>query len=281
MFQTAEECARAWEAAGRHGDREARIARCERWLDFYREAALRVMEEEPGVDLLAEEIVGWMTRAGILQAADSVLDIGAGTGVYTLALAQHCQKVTALDMEETSLKAIQAQAKSLHIHNVDCVHAFCEDFVPDRQVAVTFSALCPAICSEADMLKMEAMTTKRCCLLAISKGSCDIHRGNLMKLLACTPEGGMATESIWYYELLYLLGRQPEVKNWSRQLEYDTTLADAHRRYMRYFAIFGIHGEAASRAVENYLAEYTTDGLVHETVHMNLSLISWQPPQTK
>ena len=279
MYQTAEECRLAWEAAGKHGSLEARIARCAPWLGFYREAALRVMEEEPGIDPFADKIVAWMLHAGLLHAFDAVLDIGAGTGAYTLPLAKVCQSVCALDMEETSLQAIETQAKALHRQNVDNVHGYWEDFMPDRKYGVTFSALCPAICSVADLLKMEAMTSKCCCLLAIARGSYDTHRGNLMKLLHCTPDGGMATESIWYYEMLYLLGRQPEVKQWSRHIAYDATLADACWRYIRYFEIFGISGSEASRTVETYLAEHATGGLVHETVHMNLSLISWQPKQ--
>ena len=52
------------------------------------------------------------------------------------------------------------------------------------------------------------MTTEACCLIAVTRGSYDLHRKNLMELMGVRPGGGMTTEAIWYYEMLYLMGRQ-------------------------------------------------------------------------
>ena len=59
---------------------------------------------------------------------------------------------------------------------------------------------------------MESLSDHACGILAVTRGSYDLHRKRLMQLLDVHPAGGMTTEALWYYEALYLAGKQPEVR---------------------------------------------------------------------
>jgi hypothetical protein len=80
--------------------------------------------------------------------------------------------------------------------------------------------MCPAICNFAELQKMESLSNHACGILAVTRGSYDLHRKRLMALLQVHPAGGMTTEALWYYEALYLAGKQPDVRCWSRHFTY-------------------------------------------------------------
>lgn len=57
-----------------------------------------------------------------LSADDTVVDFGAGTGVFTLAAAEHCDRVVAVDVSEPMLELVREKIEQADVHNVDVVH---------------------------------------------------------------------------------------------------------------------------------------------------------------
>jgi ubiquinone/menaquinone biosynthesis C-methylase UbiE len=62
----------------------------------------------------------------------TVLDIGAGTGYLTLALAPFVKKVKALDPAEKMLNILREKAENLGIHNIDYLNRKWEDATTDE-----------------------------------------------------------------------------------------------------------------------------------------------------
>lgn len=279
MFSTVEKCRLAWDAAGMHGSKEERIARNLQWLQYYQSIAAGREINEATIDPHAGEIANCLVNAGILHDRSTLLDIGSGTGVYSLAFAKHCSDVTALDMDAVSLDVLARCAAALKLPKITGVRGMWENFTPDRAFSLTFSSMCPAICNYEELLKMEAMTTEACCLIAVTRGSYDLHRKNLMRFMNVRPKGGMTTEAIWYYEMLYLMGRQPDVRNWTRHVEYDIPVEEACRRSEVYFEIFGIPVPESRPVLKQYFESSAEDGLVHDISHLNTALIYWKVPE--
>jgi len=279
MFQTIEECRSAWEAAGKHGTKSERIARNQKWIQYYQGVAQTQKDSLADRDPHAEEVVRGLTEAGWLTRGDSVFDIGAGTGKYALAFAKNAGQVTALEMDEASLCVLKSHAEQLGLTNIQCELGMWEAYQPNERFAVAFSSMCPAICDYDELLKMESIATRTCCLVAVTRGSYDLHRKKLMQLLCVKPEGGMTTEALWYYEMLYLMGRQPDVKNETRHFEYTLPVDEACQRNEAYFQIFGIPAAQSRPVLHEYFNERAENGLVYDETHLNTALICWRPPK--
>jgi len=278
MYRTLEQCKRAWVDAGQHGDRQTRVARNRLWARYYAHLAGEGEDGPARIDAQARDAVDRLIAAGRLKPRDTVLDIGAGTGTYALALAGRCQSVTALDMDPASLSALGARAAALGLNNIELVQGMWEEFSPGKKFSLTFSALCPAVCDYDELVKMEAMAARACCLVAAARGSIDPHRKNLMALLDVKPAGGMTTEAIWYYDMLYLMGRRPDVFNWTVERACDLPLEQACRRGAVYFEIFGVPRAQSESVLRRYYKQHAQNGLVREEVRINLAMLAWDVP---
>lgn len=57
-----------------------------------------------------------------LSAKDTVVDFGAGTGVFAVATAEYCARVVAVDVSDTMLEAAREKAEAGGVENVELVH---------------------------------------------------------------------------------------------------------------------------------------------------------------
>lgn len=277
MFQTVDECRRAWEEKGRHGTTEERLARGELWDDYYAYLAKGRMNAPPELSVLSLEVADYLCKESILGPEKTVLDIGSGMGDHALAFASQCGHVTALDRSSVCLDVLRHRTEQMGIGNITIQDEPWEIFQPQEKYDVTFSSMCPAICSYEELLRMESMTRETCCLVTVMRGSVDRHRREMMKRLQIVPKGGMATEALQYYEILYLMGRMPEVKCWSSLHTSQISLEAFLERYQVYFRIFNVDETASEPFLRDYFAENARDGILTEESQMNLALITWHP----
>ena len=58
-----------------------------------------------------------------LDASATVVDLGAGTGVFSLAVAPHCRRVVAVDVSPAMVAELRRRVAATGIDNVEVVHA--------------------------------------------------------------------------------------------------------------------------------------------------------------
>ena len=87
-------------------------------------------------DADAEREVDLLRRAG-LTAASRVVELGPGTGQFTVRVAAACTRVTAVDVSPVMLRALSAKVREMGLGNVDVVQAGFLSYVHegDRLVA--------------------------------------------------------------------------------------------------------------------------------------------------
>lgn len=273
---TLEEAIRNWEEAGRHGTREERIARGKKWLPYYAYLAEKQDPEQCPIPETAREFVAALLADGAVRPGDRVLDIGAGVGNYALEFARQGCCVTALDASPECLEVLGARAEKWGLsHRIERIQGAWEEFIPAGKFDVTFSAMCPAICDMAELERMEAITSRLCCLITVTRGSYDKHRKAMMARLNIRPQGGMTTEALHYMNVLYLSGRQFQMKSMSvhsfRRVSAETVLA----QYPIYFGIFGVEKSRSLPFLESYLRENAKDGFLDDESQMNLAMLYW------
>jgi SAM-dependent methyltransferase len=92
-------------------------------------------------DADAEREVDLLRRAG-LTAASRVVELGPGTGQFTVRVAGACARVTAVDVSPVMLRALVAKVREMGLGNVDVVQAGFLSYVHEGQPAdVVYSRL--------------------------------------------------------------------------------------------------------------------------------------------
>jgi len=276
MFDSIEALAFAWEQAGGHGDRQARIERNARWIPYYSFLTTGREEMDAAIDPHAIEITQLLFDRGIVRTGVDVLDIGSGTGAFSHAFAAQGLNVTALEMDASSLSVSRAQAETLGLHNIRYENSMWETYQTNRKFSFVFTSMCPAICNFTELERMESYASEACGIIAVTRGSYDLHRKQLMQRLDVRPQGGMTTEALWYIEALYLSGRRADFTNFSRKFEYFLPLSDAIARNERYFEIFGVPAEQSSPILTAYFHNIAENGLVRDETQLNTALITWR-----
>jgi SAM-dependent methyltransferase len=276
MFDSLETLALAWEQAGGHGDQNARIERNARWIPYYCFLATGREEATAAINPHAAEVAQALFDRGLISPGSTVLDIGSGTGGFTHAFASLGCRVTALEMDKGSLSVCQAQAEQLGLSTILYENEMWETYAPEKRFDFVFTAMCPAVCNYIELLRMQSYALNGCGIVAVTRGSYDLHRKRLMDLLQVRPQGGMTTEALWYYEALYLSGKQPEVMPYSRLFAYEIPLEEAIERNERYFEIFGIPARDSRPILTEYFLPIAKDGMVQDETLLNTALITWR-----
>ena len=276
MFDSLESLNRAWEQAGKHGDENARIERNARWIPYYSFLAEGREEADAAIDPHAAGITGTLFDQKLVWDGATALDIGSGTGGFTHAFAARGLRVTALEMDPASLLVCRAQAEQLGLPPIQYENGMWETYLPTQKFDFVFTSMCPAICNDEELSRMESYANHACGIIAVTRGSYDLHRKRLMELLNVRPTGGMTSEALWYYEALYLSGKQPDVRAYSRTFEYELPLKDVIQRNERYFEIFGIAANDARQVLTEYFTPITKNGMVRDTTQLNTALITWR-----
>ena len=272
---TLENCEKQWREAVQYGTAEERIACTKRWEPYYSYLAEKATpSENPQEPPFATHLV----KEGIVAENTTLLDIGAGMGAYALPFARVCREVTALEPAGACLQVLRENAARRGITNICAVHDFWEQFDPGKKYDVTFASMCPAICNIEELRRMEALANHTCCLVAVQRGSYDLHRKAMMAGLQVKPQGGMTTEAIHYINALYLMGRQPNVKFMESRRKTKVSAERVLEQYPIYFAIFGVPRERSVPYLENYLAEHAVDGYLQDESYLRQALIWWHTP---
>lgn len=271
-----EECQRLWDEVGQHGEPEERVRRAKAWLPYYAYIAEPMLRTPFSLEHTADGFPAYLIREGLVRPADSVLDIGAGMGGDTLRFAAHCRSVTALELSGACLDVLRHRVEILNLHNIEIVQKSWEEFYPQKQFDVSFSSMCPAICNVEELRRMESMTKRLCCLVAVMRGSYDKHRKAMMAQLGIQPKGGMTTELIHYYNALYLMGRQPNVLCRTMHSETAVPVERLMEQYPIYFRIFGVEEDRSIPFLKNYLSLHAENGLLLEESNIHFAWLRWE-----
>ncbi|MBQ9459565.1 MAG: class I SAM-dependent methyltransferase [Oscillospiraceae bacterium] len=271
---TLESWAQEWESAGQYGTVEQRTERTKLWFPYYSYLAGQQRKKPFPPPGQPDGFVGDLLGGGMLRSGDSVLDIGAGTGGYALEFARHCKSVTALEPCAPCLDVLGEHAAACGLDNVRSICELWENYRCPERFDVVFSSMCPAICGVDQLRRMEDVSARVCCLVTVMRGSVDKHRRAMMAGLGIRPKG-MVTEALYYYNALYLMGRQPNVICRTTHRAYDVDEETVLTQYPIYFKIFGVDEEASTAYLKRYLSEHAEHGVLHDESTLKQAMITW------
>lgn len=78
-------------------------------------------------------VLDWLERQGVDLAGKKVLDIGAGPGAFSLALAERCREVVALEPAKGMVRILQAEISRSGRNNVQVIQNTWEEVDPEKE----------------------------------------------------------------------------------------------------------------------------------------------------
>jgi SAM-dependent methyltransferase len=110
-------------------------------------------------------LIKMILEKGVSFEGKSVLDIGCGTGRYTLRIAKMAKNVLGIDISEDMLEIMMNDAEEEGIDNLESMRSDWKGFKSDRIWPITFCSITPAVKDEEDFAKMMEYTSEHAVFL--------------------------------------------------------------------------------------------------------------------
>ena len=214
---------------------------------------------------------------GVEIAHRTILDIGCGTGIYTLPLAREAAMVTGLDDSESMLGRMIEAATAAGLRNVVPVMASWKTVDPavhgfEKAFDIAWVSMSPAVQTLPDFEKMEQCARTWCVYIGWGRKRKNDLMGDIFRLhgLPFGPPPGVEAA----YDILVRSGRAPCVpKFFDASWEWKGTVEDALEEMAGFIAMHG--GRPRYREIEEVLSSCQREGRVRHTTEVEEGLMVW------
>ena len=211
----------------------------------------------------------------IFQA--TILDIGCGTGIYTLPLAREAAMVTGIDDSTAMIKRLKDVIASTGMQNVRPIKASWKNIDIsvlgfEKSFDIAWISMSPAVQTLQDFERMEKCARRWCVYIgwgrkrknALMEEIFDMHG-----LHYGPPFGAKAA-----YDILKRSGRTPSLDFFETSWDWTGTAEDAQEDMVSFIEMQG--GQANRNLIEKVLARHERYGLIYHTTYVEEGLMVWQ-----
>lgn len=92
--------------------------------------------------------------SGVIFQGKHILDVGCGSGMYTIRLAREAASVLATDISDEMLRILHEDASTQNISNITCMNCSWDEFSSPDSFDVVFASMTPAIETDASADKL-------------------------------------------------------------------------------------------------------------------------------
>ncbi|MDR1871397.1 MAG: class I SAM-dependent methyltransferase [Deltaproteobacteria bacterium] len=114
-------------------------------LEFWNRKAKTFPRYSPGENTYEAGVLQLAKDNGAVFAGARVLDVGAGTGLYTVRIAQEAQEVVAVDFSSEMLAILEEDAAKLNLTNIKTHNIGWLEFPLNGEFNVVYCSMCPAM----------------------------------------------------------------------------------------------------------------------------------------
>lgn len=245
------------------------------------DSAAERFSKHPIPDLKQDSFLKKMNEKGVLSQENTVLDIGCGTGIFSMAIAPYVKYAVGCDLSPKMLEFADRRCKeegitNVEFHQIDWHKADLSELRWERRFDVTFAHMTPAISDYHTFDKM-ARCAKKYCFFQTA-----LRRYNLLLQGACraiglVPPGSTMRDedAIDAFAYFWLNGYEPEViYEEGRPWVYRHSVEEARAICVEYLCTRKTLAPADLEKLNLYLSSIAEDDIVLETVVRTNVIIS-------
>ena len=265
--------AKIWDENSYNFTLEERLKQNENWDIYFSD---RAENTKDSLSFNNDEVVEHLLYENILQNSESVLDMGSAFGKYSVPFSKYVNNVFAVDLSKTSLDILDDFASKNGIKNITTICKPWELFNPDRKFDLVFSSMCPAMCTRQDILRLESMSNKYCCLVTACKTFYTGNRKLLNELITDTEIKAFHSDCSFVFNYMYEQNKFPDVKMISTKVQNKLTIDQAKKAYKDHFHNFGFDDKKTIDIIDKFVEENAVDGIVTDNRVFNKAVITWK-----
>ena len=241
--------------------------------EFWNSRAASFPRYEAGDDTYEARMLRLARENGVDFRGKSVLDVGSGSGMYTIRLAQEAASVTAVDISDAMLRILMQDAAALGICNIRPVRSDWEHFARNERFQIVFASMTPALTDDAAREKLHAYAQEQVVFIGFTqRNPSDVMTGLYDHYAVSPPQFADAPQMrAWLQSRRIDHKALPVSGQWvvphSREKLLEACAANLRAR--------GAQPDMAhlARHIEAFRA---TDGQYTERTNYNLQMIIWR-----
>lgn len=214
-----------------------------------------------------------------VQFKDSrVLEIGSGTGIYTLPIAKKAKYVVAIDCSEEMIKVLNEEAEKNDIKNIQILQAFWHEIDIDKygfrkNFDIVFAAMTPAVKTKDDILKMEECSKNWLVYIGWGRKRDNALKREIFSLhgVEFKPPGGV----VMICKILQELGRDFYYEFFENSWQWTGSIEEAYDDVSAFLELQGVRPDR--QKILPILEKYSNRGIITHTTHAEQGFIIWHP----
>lgn len=221
-------------------------------------------------------VLSLVKSKGVEFSKTTVLDIGCGTGIYTLPLAFEAAMVNGIDDSEAMIALMADVMHSKNIQNVEVIKAAWKDIdISSRGFEKAFDivwiSMSPAVQTTEDFERMERCARKWCVYIGWGRKRKNALMEEVFRLhdMRYGPPPGASAA----YDILVRSGRTPSLDYFETSWEWKGPLEAALEDMVCFIEM---QGKNASRdLIKKTLDSHERDGLICHTTYVEEGILVW------
>ncbi|TQS78836.1 MAG: hypothetical protein A3Q59_00515 [Methanomethylophilus alvi] len=223
-------------------------------------------------------IVDRLMNMGILRSGDDVLEIGSGTGTYSLVMSPHVRTLTCMDASPRMMSRLSAEASARGLDNITYVLDDWNSYVPDIKFDACIATLCPGSGSPESISRMEASARRSCILVSWLVNHGDDLSTEIWKRLG-KDYGFDLRRSTAVEDRLKDSRRNPHLEFFKTRIEADIPITKLIAEEESVFRAYGVKADIAG-IVKDILESELDGDVLHYSAENEMKLICWNPEKS-
>lgn len=228
-----------------------------------------------------DEVIGRLENLGYIDEESIVLDLGCGTGAYSIALSGVCKRVDALDYSDGMLEVLRKKIESEGIDNINILNKDWMDIDLEnegmyKKYDFVFCSLNPGCYNPDSLLKINEASKSYCCYISTDgRGKNDIINKADCEILGEKIKGNDISSVIYPFNILYFAGYRPVIFytpcDWIYKLDEKKAISKLIKRYSEYINV----DDHIKKKIEVFVRNNLEDNMFIDKNENNLGILIW------